>query len=243
MIGVRGGNGGSGDDVGDVGVKGRSTFWLWVAAIAACSALGSRASAQQGSDALGSPRPDGVSAEEVPVPPPPEPPPPADVEVRITTEDPGAEALPEAPRSSRRLGAPAAASELSPVELAQAEEALARFESEIAEDRVTTVGLYVGGVLMTIGAVALLASAILKAACVSEEIGCFDASEYVVAGIPAAVIGTVILSGATVTDQRVQWRERAAEQLRDDLAQQRGTRADRVVLQVGAGSLSLRVSF
>nr|MDQ3031624.1 hypothetical protein [Myxococcota bacterium] len=121
--------------------------------------------------------------------------------------------------------------------------ALAREDAAIAVDRTTAVALYIGGIGLTIGSVAMLVAAVLQASCVSEEFGCYDAPQYIIGGVPTALVGALILSGAGTTDARIGMRERAVSTRRDVLEDQRHRLERRVGLAIGPGSLHVSIAF
>lgn len=169
-------------------------------------------------------------------------------------EVPGSDALPEPdevaePSPSRQLDAPMPPS-LAPRDIAMQlanleleELALQRESDSIGSDRTLSIALYVGGIGLTIASVAMLVAAVLQGACVSEEFGCYDAPQYIIGGVPVALIGALILSGASTINSRVGIRERALRPRREAVEEQRRTLERRVGLAIGPGSLRLSVAF
>lgn len=166
-----------------------------------------------------------------------------DAEPRIP-EPPSTETAP-----SRSLDAPVAPV-MAPRDAAQQlanlaieEHALAREDSAIDADRAIAIALYVGGIGLTVASVAMLVASVLQAACVSEEFGCYDAPQYIIGGVPVALVGALVLSGAGTTDARIGMRARAVTARRDVLEEQRRRLERRVGLAIGPGSVRLSVSF
>lgn len=250
----------------DPGVVTKARAALILAVGVAALALAGRAEAQQ-AGALGAPSvetPPAVEAppaeaapvEAAPVEAAPAEEAPGETSAPTTTEgdDPGGDLLPEpaeAPErtASRALDAPVAppmaprdaAQMLANIELEEL--ALAREEDGIDGDRTLSIALYVGGIGLTIGAVAMLVAAVLQGVCVSEEFGCYDAPQLIIGGVPVALVGALILSGASLTSARVGIRERALRPRRDSLDEQRRRLERRVGLAVGPGSLRVSVAF
>ena len=123
------------------------------------------------------------------------------------------------------------------------ERALAHDTSAVEADRRIALALYIGGVGLTIGSVAMLISAVLQGTCVSEDFGCYSAREFIMGGIPVALVGGVLLSGAALTDARIGMRERALDARRESLEERRRALERRVGLAMGPASLELWVVF
>lgn len=123
------------------------------------------------------------------------------------------------------------------------ERELAREASMMQSDRMITLSLYIGGITLTIGSVAMLVSAVLQGTCVSEDFGCYSAREFVMGGIPVALVGGIILSGAALRDARVGARERALDVRREALEERRRRLERQAGLALGPASLELRVTF
>lgn len=123
------------------------------------------------------------------------------------------------------------------------EHELAREVSLVETDRMITLSLYIGGITLTIGSVAMLVSAVLQGACVSEDFGCYSTRELIMGGIPVALVGGVVLAGAALTDSRVGARQRALDERRESLEQRRRIIEGRAGFALGPASLELRITF
>jgi hypothetical protein len=123
------------------------------------------------------------------------------------------------------------------------ERELMRATNVVETDRMITLALYIGGVGLTIGSVAMLVSAVLQGACVSDDFGCYSAREFIMGGIPVALVGGVLLSGAALTDARIGIRERTLDARRESLEERRRSLERSVGLALGPASVELRISF
>lgn len=99
--------------------------------------------------------------------------------------------------------------------------------------------LYVGGISLTVGSVALWLMALVKGICPFDDAGaCVDAQEYVVAAIPATLTSVLMMFGAALDERRV---SQARESLRREEAALR--ELEDVSFSWGVGRVGIRASF
>lgn len=168
-------------------------------------------------------------AEAEPVPAVPDPPP------ARAAEELGAPATPEASRidAARRLA-----------NLSIDEAAIDRLRGAAEGQRILSTSLYVGGIALTFASVSLFVVSALQGACVAEaDLGCYDASEYLVGGLASGAIGAVLLSGAGFADRRAGYLEGQVRERELDLEERRERLERRVGLALGPTSIHLRVTF
>lgn len=145
---------------------------------------------------------------------------------------------PTAPEPSRMDAARRLAS------LAIDEAAIERQRGGASGERVLATSLYVGGVTIVFASVSLFVISALQGACVAEaDLGCYDASEYMVGGLASGAIGAVLLSGAGFADRRAGFLEGRVREREIELEERRDLLQRRVGLALGPTSIHLRVSF
>ena len=123
------------------------------------------------------------------------------------------------------------------------EQALERDRRGMQGEEAISIGLYVGGVFLSVVGAGLLVGIVVDRVCPPAARPCADAASYLAGFLPTAAVATVVLFGAVITGEGVSARRRELDRRARDVEDRRRSLEQRLTLSAGPGLLGLHAEF